>query len=184
MDDFRVRSKARLEKEVSKLFHDLMVSALDRAEKILRPDVKSQMWTQFRFGILNLGNDKIRQFKDKLPDYSIEFRPSIFSVEYNIDVPIENVVEITFGESLANVVFFKLKTNIKSVADTLKGSLGCGNVLPTDDGTKWTFIVEDFFNIFHKLIPYFDNNHNFKGSTLARYEEWKEKVYLLEKGND
>jgi hypothetical protein len=183
MKDFRDRSKDRLDVEASKLFHDLMVSCLDRAEKILRPDTRSQTWNQFRFGILNLGNDKIRQFKDTLVDYSIEFRPTIFSVEYNMGVPPENIVEISFDASDAKAVFFKLKTNIKSVADTLKGNLGCGNVIPVDNGTKWNFVVEDMFNIFHKLIPYFDNNNSFKGQTLERYKEWKEKVYLLEKGN-
>lgn len=183
MNDFRDRSKSRLDAEVSKLFHDLMVSCLDRAEKILKPDTYGQVWSQFRFGILNLGNDKIRQFKDKLIDYSIEFRPAIFSVEYNINVPEENVVEISFGASHAKDVFFKLKTNLKSVADALKGNLGCGSVIPSSDGKKWDFVVEDLFNIFHKLIPYFDNNNSFKGTTLDRYKEWKEKVYLLEKGH-
>lgn len=183
MKDFRDRSKERLDGEMAKLFHDLMVSCLDRAEKILRPDLRSQQWTQFRFGILNLGNDKIRQFRDRLADYSVEFRPAIFSVEYNVDVPLENVVEITFSKSTDKDVFFKLKTNSRVVVETLKGNLTCGDIISSDDGKQWTFIVEDLFSIFHKLIPYFDNNNSFKGQTLDRYKEWKEKVYLMEKGN-
>ncbi len=183
MKDFRDRSKERLEDELGKLFHDLMVSCLDRAEKILRPDKNSNYWSQFRFGILNLGNDKIRQFKEKLMDYSIEFRPPMFSVEYNVDVPIENVVEITFNASASKDVFFKLKTNIKAVADLLKESISCGTVIKVDTLKRWEFTVDGLYDNFHKVIPFFDNNTAFKGATLEKYKVWKEQVYLLEKGD-
>lgn len=185
MKDFRDRSKEKLESEVGKLIHDLMVSCLDRAEKILGANnFKQDVWRQFRFNILNLGNDKLRYLKDYLNDYSIEFRPtSIFSVEYDRQIPKDQLVEIYFEASSITKTVFKLRSSTKSLADDLQRILGCGSVVPVDDSKKWDFIVEDFFSAFHKLIPFFDNNKCFKGKALDRYKEWKEKVYNLEKGN-
>ena len=178
--DFRNRSKARFENEMTKLLKDLYVSCLDRAEKILRPDKHGDAWKQFRFGILNLGNDKIRQLADKLEDYTIEFRPAIFSVEYKVDVPTSQLVEFDF-EAHEDDVWFKAIAMSREVVDALETGLGCG-FTQTYSGRE-EFIVEGLYDIFHKVIPFFDKNECFKGRTLERYNTWKEKVYSLEKAN-
>lgn len=177
--DFRNRSKARFESEMTKLLKDLYVSCLDRAEKILRPDKRGEAWRQFRFGILNLGNDKIRQLTDKLEDYTIEFRPAIFSVEYKVDVPTDRMVEFDFIATSSEVVFQMKSTNsliIKDVHDAIGGEYCHNNDTPA-------LIVRGMYDAFHKVIPFFDQNECFKGPTLERYNEWKEKVYSLEKAN-
>lgn len=185
MKDFRDRSKLRLESEVTKIIHDMMVSCLDKTEKILGYKFNDKQWGHFRFEILNLGNDKIRYLKEKLTDYSIEFRPTtIFSVEYDRTIQKDQLIEIYFEANSINSVVFKLRTATKSLAEQLQKILGCGSVVPVNDNNeKWDFVVQDFFSAFHKLIPFFDNNGCFKGKALERYKEWKEKVYSLEKGN-
>ena len=177
MADFRNRSKARLAGEMEKLLKDLYVSALDRAEKILRPDKRGDAWRQFRFGILNLGNDKIRQLSDRLEDYVIEFRPAIFSVEYRVDVPTSKLVEFDFVAEQDDVSFKITATN-SAVIDNFTEVLGQPQTMGHD------FAVWDgLYVAFHRVIPFVDKTDCFRGKTLERYNAWKEKVYAMEKAN-
>jgi len=181
MKDYRVRSKERFESEITKLFKDFMVSCLDRAEKILRPDRDSKDWQQFRFGILNIGNDKIRSFRDTLKEYNIEFRPIIFSVEYNVDIPIEKLVEFNFEVREGGVPVFTVDARSPNLPTVLKDSLECGTYSTFENIHRYQ--VDGIYNVFHKVIPFFDSNNCFKGVTLVRFRLWKEQVYSLEKGN-
>lgn len=181
MNDFRERSKKRFEEEISKMFKDMMVSCLDRAEKILG-DVSDEAWDQFRFNILNLGNDKIRLFKERLHDYSIEFRPTIFSVKYNMGIPSEKLVNFTFAFIDKNKPFFAIDTN-DDVAELFKTSLGCGVIKNLQVPGLVRFEVEGMYDIFNRVIPFLDQNKCLKGKTLEKYNLWKEQVYNLEKGN-
>lgn len=177
MLDFRNRSKLRFKNEMERLLKDLYVSCLDRAEKILQPDKSSDNWKQFRFGILNLGNDKIRLLYDKLDDYTIEFRPAIFSVKYNVDVPSSKLAEFTF-EIVDNIPSFRVICSNKTLLNTIYDALQCGTINDNN------YVVNGMYNIFHKVIPFFDTNECFKGKTLERYNTWKEKVYILEKDSN
>jgi hypothetical protein len=169
---------------MEKLLKDLYVSALDRAEKILRPDKRGDAWRQFRFGILNLGNDKIRQLSDRLEDYSIEFRPAIFSVEYKVDVPDEKLVEFTFSAKHADSVSFQITSKNVSVIDAIVEALGEPERRGADRQTTLAYCdYVGLYTAFHRIIPFFDKNDCFRGQTLERYNDWKEKVYSLEKAN-
>ncbi len=181
MKDFRERSKDRFQAQVSKMLKDLMVSCLDRAEKILRPGTNTPKWEQFRFDILNLGNDKIRLLSDTLRDYNIEFRPIMFSVEYNVDIPVEKLVEFAFevDDMLTPHIFVDCRS--EEVANTFKSSLGCGAVM--QQAGVYRFWATGMYDIFNKVIPFFDNTNCLKGKTLEKYTSWKETVYTLEKGN-
>ncbi len=181
MLDFRNRSKIRFESEMKKLLKDLYVSALDRAEKILRPNKQGEAWKQFRFGILNLGNDKIRQLSDRLEDYSIEFRPGIFSVEYTVDVPASKLVEFDFHADITGV-YFQIVSTDKNVIFQIEKALACNSEVTSISG-EHTLKISGLYSVFHKVIPFFDQNECFKGKTLERYNEWKEKVYAVEKDN-
>jgi hypothetical protein len=187
-NDYRNRSKERLRSETGHLLKDLMVSCLDRAEKILRPNLDSPKWQQFRFEILNLGNDKQRQLDDRFADYTIEFRPQIiFSVKYigedhKSAVDISNF-EFTFVKDEPNIKITLLDNQknveaLRKVAESIRSG-----VVFQKDG-KVTYEVWGLASIFLDAIPFFDSNKCFKGKTLERYEEWKEQVYELEgKGN-
>lgn len=180
--DFRDRSKVRFSEEMQKLLKDLYVSCLDRAEKILQPDKRSDAWKQFRFGILNLGNDKIRSLDHIMRDYSIEFRPAIFSVEYKVDIPAKQLVEFEFKcDDIHNVSFSVESKELKPV-ELLIEALGTpsGNGANSDGfHAYWSGL----YTVFNKVIPFFESNECFKGHTLERYNAWKEKVYEMEKAN-
>lgn len=180
MKDFRDRSKKRFEDEMSKMLHDMMVSCLDRAEKILGDDVSDDTWDQFRFNILNLGNDKIRLLKERLQDYSIEFRPSVFSVKYNVGVPADKLVTFFFTFTDKGQPLFAVETN-SDAAEVLKSGLGCGLSSPIGPNLV-RFEVEGMYDIFNRVIPFLDQNQCLKGATLVKYGNWKEKVYNMEKG--
>jgi hypothetical protein len=182
MKDFRDRSKERFEEEVSKLLKDLMVSCLDRAEKIFyKSSISEDSWKQFRFNILNLGNDKIRIFREKLVDYSIEFRPPIFSVKYNVDVPQDKIAAFKFSFKDGKVPVFTVSSTI-GASELLKTSLECGVCTKQKDGTV-IYTVEGMYDIFNKVIPFADRTQCFRGKTLEEYKEWKELVYKQEKGD-
>ena len=181
-NDFRNRSKSRFASDMEKFIKDLYVSCLDRAEKILRPDKRGEAWKQFRFGILNLGNDKIRQMYDRLEDYSIEFRPAIFSVEYTVDVPVSKIVEFEFKADGKYEILFSVKSANADIILQLDEAIGGSTLAGSDNKSShvgWTGL----YSAFHKVIPFFDKNECFKGKTLERYNAWKEKVYAMEKAN-
>lgn len=188
MSDYRDRSRDRFEDEVTKLLKDLMVSALDRAEKILQPNKRGDAWRQFRFEILNLGNDKVRQLQDKLDDYEIEFRPQIvFGVKYISEDDREDIEERV---TRFNFYFYEGHPGIrievpKSVQNTqmlttLRDSIRCGLVVNAEGKKTCWWESYGLSEIFNQVIPFFDKNQCFKGKALSEYTEWKEKVYAME----
>lgn len=186
MDDFRIRSRKRFENEITKLFKDIMVSTLDSGEKVLQINRGDPKWKQFRFGIMNLCNDKIRMFLDRLKDYAIEFRPAIFSVEYKQEtnsksLPQTKVAMFDFsfvnGQPNFKVTLPKNEEGQQMVENLCNG-LHCGLVVAKDD--EVSFESWGLYEIFHIVIPFFDKNECFRGPTLERYIKWKERVYTLE----
>jgi len=188
MEDYRDRSRDRLEDGTVKLIKDLFVSTLDRAEKILRPNKNAPDWKQFRFEILNLGNDKIRQFCDMLDDYEIEFRPQIvFGVKYISESDRSDV-----AEKVSNFDFYfyngapGLRIELaKSAANlhlltTVRDSARCGLIVNADDKDTMWWESYGLSEIFSQVIPFFDKNQCFKGQALSDYTEWKEEVYAME----
>ena len=188
MNDFRVRSRDRLEAECTKLIKDLYVSCLDRAEKILNPNRKSSEWKQFRFEILNLGNDKLRQMGDKFDDYAIEFRPQIlFSVKYIEEKHREAVddklshFDFSFIKGQPNLrITLPNNTTNENALDDIWTSVRCGCKFFSKDNKLVTLEIYGLTEVFSYVIPFFDNNQCFKGKTLEKYNAWKEKVYELE----
>lgn len=180
MKDYRDRSKERFQTQTTKLLRDLMVSCLDRAEKVLGTPVDSPRWGQFRFDILNLGNDKIRLLDDVLKDYDIEFRPPIvFSVKYN-SIPFEKWADFQFKFDGA-VPILSIDTGYEKTIQLLIKAIGCGTSIQLDTG--WRYHVEGMYDIFNKVIPFFNKSECLKGKTLEKYMAWKEQVYTVEKGN-
>jgi len=188
MSDYRDRSRERFEDEVAKLLKDLMVSALDRAEKILRPNKRGDGWRQFRFEILNLGNDKLRQLSDKLDDYEIEFRPQIvFGVKYISEDDRKDignkVTKFDFyfykGQPGIRIELPKSVDNTKTLA-TLRENIRCGFVINAEGKETCWWESYGLAEIFNTVIPFFDKNQCFKGKALSNYNEWKEQVYALE----
>lgn len=186
--DYRDRSKERLEQEATKLLKDLMVSALDKAEKILHPDKRHPTWKQFRFEILNLGNDKIRQLSERMEDYIIEFRPQIvFGVKYISDDERNDIEEKV---SKFDFYFYNGKPGIRielprteanaELLNKIWESVRVGIVINRDDKKTVWWEAFGLGDIFSNVIPFFDSNKCFKGKALSDYTEWKEKVYALE----
>ena len=181
--DFRERSKEYLTNEFKDCFHDFFVSVLDRGEKILRVNKGGSEWKEFRFTIMNLGNDYIRKVDSILKEYDVEFRPFIFRVEYsNRGNKIEEnkIISLDFGFT-DNIPYFRIiSKNIDLKGDLLdlQEALGCGKV--SNDATGLTFNINGMYDIFHKLIPFIVNNNIVKGSALERFNKWKEEVYILE----
>jgi len=183
MNDFRDRSKTQLKEKTNKFIKDLYVSCLDRAEKILKPSLSSPKWRQFRFEIMNIGNDKIRQLNDVLEEYRVEYRPPIFSVEYKIDVGESKVADFHFSFVEDEDPCFTMRSTNLEALKQVQHTLSCGFISDPEGTDLYTFHIMGLYDIFHKAIPCFDNNNAFKGKTLERYNAWKEKVYKLESGN-
>jgi hypothetical protein len=165
-----------------------MVSALDRAEKILQPNKRDDAWRQFRFEILNLGNDKVRQLSDKLDDYEIEFRPQIvFGVKY---IGEDDRADIEKKVTQFDFYFYKEQPGIRiqlpktlentQTLTTLRDSIRCGFVINAEGKETCWWESYGLAEIFSQVIPFFDKNQCFKGKALSQYNEWKEKVYALE----
>ena len=188
MRDYRDRSKDRLEKEISKLIKDLYVSCLDRAEKILRPDKRQDYWRQFRFEILNLGYDQIRQLGDRLDDYEVVFRPEIvFGVKYirdNERSVIEEQVskfDFYFYENQPGIRIEIARSSVnKQLLTTVWEAVRCGVVVDTEEKATIWWEAYGLAEIFSQVIPFFDNNKCFKGQALEDYNDWKEQVYKAE----
>ncbi len=161
---------------------DTYVGCLDAAEKLLGVDTRSTSWRQFRYRVLNLGNDKIRQVDVELQDYTIEFRPAIFSVEYKVDVPDGKLVEFEFG-FVDDEPYFTMLSKAEEPGKAVSEALSIGYFVRNPGNGLWVFGVKGMYDLFHKVIPFFDKNECFKGKTLERYNTWKEKVYNMEKAN-
>lgn len=189
MKDYRIRSRDKLQEECQKLLKDLYVSCLDRAEKILKPNKRDAEWRQFRFEILNLGNDKIRQLNEKLLDYEIQFRPQIvFGVKYISDSEQEDLSDriskfdfyfLEDGQPGLRIQLPKTDKNeelLKKIWESIRSGVV---VKPTEQ--SWVFYeVCGLYEVFDKVIPFFDSNQCFKGKTLENYNNWKEQVYKSE----
>lgn len=182
--DFRDRSKERLESEMTKAVHDLMVSCLDRAEKFLKPNTNGEDWRQFRFNVLTLGNDKIRFVKDRLSDYAIEFRPAVLSVKYTIDSNVEaqfdKLIKFSFFFDNGYPMYF-VECGTEKVAELFRKNMEVGRVVKVADD-KWRHCVDGMYDIFNRVVPFFDSTNSLKGHALDSYKEWKEKVYKMEQG--
>jgi len=179
---FREKSKTQLNEDLKEIIHDLFVSCLDRAEKILKPNLNSQQWNQFRFEILNMGNSAIRDLKPILNDYQIEFRPSIFKIEYRVGEHVVNSLSDLPGvyfrwdakeqpELLINTG--QGETSL-TLATELVNGLKCGKVYEKDG--YYIYMVVGLWDIYNKVIPFFDEKKPFRGNSLPKYIEWKEKV--------
>jgi hypothetical protein len=166
----------------------LYVSCLDRAEKILRPDKRHPSWKQFRFEILNLGNDKIRQLDDRISEYAIEFRPEIvFGVKYISDNTCSDIEDRVSnfqfyfynGQPGIRIELSRSQTNIdllKNIAESIR----CGIVINKDDKKTVWWESWGLAECFSSVIPFFDSNKCFKGKALEDYSNWKEQVYQAE----
>lgn len=188
MKNYIATSKKYLEEEIKNICHDLYVSALDRAEKILKPDRNSPEWKHFRFDILNLGNESIRNIGKSLSNYYVEYRPPLFSVEYKGEVPnsTNKLAVFDFG-FVNNEPCFKVFTNHSDEAHDIlidiRELLECGQLFETKE--SYSLVVNGRFDCFHKVIPFFLSKNALKGKALERFMVWKEKVYNLEgQGND
>jgi len=188
MKDYRIRSKDRLQTEVEKLIKDLYVSCLDRAEKILRPDRRHPTWKQFRFEILNLGNDKIRQLDDRMSEYEIEFRPEIvFGVKYisdntrsNIEDKVSNFQFYFYKEQPGMRIELTKSQSNKELLNKIAESIRCGVVIDEEDKKTVWWESWGLAESFASVIPFFDSNKCFKGKALEDYKSWKEQVYRTE----
>lgn len=185
MSDFRLRSKEYLANELKDCFHDMYVSALDRAEKHLRPDKKSKEWEFFRFEILNMGNEYIRRVDNILSEYLVEFRPIVFSVEYKGTPNVSNsrLASFEFGFKDDQVPFLRIwmpgSEESNNCLLDIQELLDCGRVLNTTEGAL-VYLVEGMYDVFFKVIPFFTTTNSLKGKALERFNAWKEKVYELE----
>lgn len=185
MSKFIERSKTYLGNELKDMFHDLYVTALDRAEKHLHPNKKSREWEAFRFDIMNAGNDYIRRVDNSLSEYYIEFRPMIFSVEYKgIDAnKLSKTVVFDFGFK-DNIPYFALWANNSEEANNnlldFQELLDCGKISIVQEKNAIVYVVEGMYDIFHKVIPFFLTTGSLKGRPLERFAKWKEQVYEIE----
>lgn len=162
----------------------MYVTVLDRAEKMLKPPKYSDEWKRYRFEILNLGNDYMRQVDLILKEYDIEFRPVIFRVKYTNDKSIideSKVINLDFGFK-EDVPYFYIITginpNLKIELLDLSEVLGCGKFI--EDSRIYCLKFEGMYDIFHKLIPFLVSKDSIKGAALERFNDWKEKVYQIE----
>lgn len=184
MDNFHTRSKSYLSTELKDAFHDFYVTVLDRAEKQLYVNKSSKEWSDFRFSILNIGNNYIREVDKILDEYIVEFRPAIFSVAYkdgqNKDISPSSIGNVEFGWKEDHPYFaigigLSSDTNIfKDLAD----AIGCGKVYTTDK--MHYFIVSGMYNVFHKLIPWLTTSNSLRGKALDNFNVWKNEVYSKE----
>lgn len=179
---FRKKSKTQLGNDIKEMIHDLYVGCLDRAEKILRPNLNSQEWGQFRFEVLNMGNGALRDVPAILEDYQIEFRPPIFRVEYKMgDIVVNSLVDLPGvhfmwtqkGQPELIINTGKGEKGM-ALADNLKLCLQCGGVFIKDEA--YLFVVTGIWDIYNKVIPFCDEKKPFRGSALPNYIEWKERV--------
>lgn len=192
MKDFRDKSKEYVGEEFKNCFHDFYVTVLDRAEKHLHPNKNSQEWKTFRYEILNIGNSYLREVDAILSDYTVEYRPAILTIQTNGE-EVPKGKEVSFIFNLLNgqlshkspkipsftMVMAKDDVN-KAILEDIAELLQCGVILDTNKTLQ--LYVEGMHDIFNKVIPVFSSSCPFRGSTLERFNEWKEKVYQLEAG--